>query len=63
MKKRHKIKAMAARCQRARRGISLSSEKKENYESNIEMKRIQTKPAMTETYCNSKRGGVGGRYK
>ena len=35
MVKRRKIEAMAARHQRARRRISLFSEKKENYESNI----------------------------
>ena len=33
MVKRRKTKAMAARCQRARREISLSREKEENYES------------------------------
>ena len=33
MVERQKIEAMAARCQRARGGISLSSKEEENYES------------------------------
>ena len=31
--KRQKTEAMAAKCQKARRGISLSSEREENYKS------------------------------
>ena len=38
MVERRKTEAMAIRRQRASRGISLSSEKKENYESDIEDK-------------------------
>ena len=35
MVKKRKTKAMAARCQKARSGISLSNEEEENYENNI----------------------------
>lgn len=56
MLERRKTKAMAAKHQRTREGISLSSEEEENYEMRLKIKRIQNKPAMTNTYYNSERG-------
>lgn len=39
MIERQKTKAMVAKCQKTRRGISLSNKKKRNYKTNIEDKR------------------------